>query len=275
MPLAQSTERMPLSSRRDVSQIYACIPNLLIQLLSSSPIGGHLCYLPVVNRLSFYLAHTNFDIMVTILPIFGLFLIPLSIRYIFNPPRSHPLVGIPTESIFLISAYLLLKHPIASSVVFGTRNASSNLELCSLKRVCPLESLPHAVQIESIVALFLAGDALFKALLYIGVDPQSQGVKIALPLFKVLIIHARIFGGPLMGLARSLLSMQEVFLNCAGRFGRDLCGLGDEGENDIDLESQTHNVSRHFPFITGPCYTVIDYSSSRTYQHHPEFQMKI
>ena len=85
---------------------------------------------------------------------------------------------------------------------------------------------------------------MFKALLYIGVDPQSDGVKIAPPLFKVLIIHARIFGGPLMGIARSLLSMQEVFLNCAGRFGRDhLGGLGDEGENDIDLESQTHNVS--------------------------------
>ena len=46
-----------------------------------------------------------------------------------------------------------------------------------------------------------------------------------------------------MGLARSLLGMQEVFLNCAGRFGRDMLGSGDEGENDIDLESQTHNVS--------------------------------
>ena len=47
-----------------------------------------------------------------------------------------------------------------------------------------------------------------------------------------------------MGIARNLLGMQEVFLNCAGRFGRDhLGGLGDEGENDIDLESQTHSVS--------------------------------
>ena len=80
---------------------------------------------------------------------------------------------------------------------------------------------------------------MFKALLYIGVDPQSEGVKIAPPLFKVLIIHARIFGGPLMGLARSLLSMQEVFLNCAGRFGRDMLGLA--GDDDIDLESQTHD----------------------------------
>ena len=44
-----------------------------------------------------------------------------------------------------------------------------------------------------------------------------------------------------MGLARSLLGMQEVFLNCAGRFGRDMLGSGDEGENDIDLESQTHD----------------------------------
>ena len=80
---------------------------------------------------------------------------------------------------------------------------------------------------------------MFKALLYIGVDPQSEGVKIAPPLFKV----ARIFGGPLMGLARNLLGIEEVFLNCAGRFGCDLRGSGDEGENDIDLESQTHNVS--------------------------------
>ena len=118
---------------------------------------------------------------------------------------------------------------------------------------------------------------MFKALLYIGVDPQSEGVKIAPPLFKVLIIHARIFGGPLMGLARSLLGMQEVFLNCAGRFGHDMLGAGDEGENDIDSESQTHDdVSVDiFRLLLLHATQLLTIPRQRTYQHHPEFQMKI
>ena len=66
--------------------------------------------------------------METILAIFGLFLIPLSIRYIFNPSRVRPLVGIPAESIFLTGAFLLLKPSIASSLTFGTHNTLSNLE---------------------------------------------------------------------------------------------------------------------------------------------------
>ena len=88
--------------------------------LLSIPIGGH--YLPVVNRLSFYSVHPNFDIMETILPMFGLFLIPLFIWYFFNPPRIHPLVGIPAKSIFLIRTYILLKPSVASSLTFGTHN---------------------------------------------------------------------------------------------------------------------------------------------------------
>lgn len=39
---------------------------------------------------------------------------------------------------------------------------------------CPTESLPYAFQIVSIIAFLLTGDILFKALLYIGVDPQSE-----------------------------------------------------------------------------------------------------
>ena len=80
-----------------------------------------------------------------------------------------------------------------------------------------------------------------------------------------------------MGLARSLLGMQEVFLNCAGSFGRDhLGGLGDEGENDIDLESQTHNVSVDiFRLVLVHATQLLTIPRQRTYQHHPEFQMKI
>ena len=69
-----------------------------------------------------YSVHPNFDIMEMILPMFGLFLIPLSIWYFFNPPQIHPLVGIPAKSIFLIRAYILLKPSVASSLTFGTHN---------------------------------------------------------------------------------------------------------------------------------------------------------
>ncbi|KIJ94967.1 hypothetical protein K443DRAFT_134564 [Laccaria amethystina LaAM-08-1] len=151
------------------------------------------------------------EINIFILSIFGLFLIPLSIRYFLNP--------CPAQSIFLASAFLLLKPPIASSLIF--------------------ESLPHALQIASIVAFFVAGDALFKALLYIGADPQSGG-GIAPTALNALIILGRIFGGLFMDLARSVLGLQLDLLNFAGRFGRNLYGLEGELENDVELESQTH-----------------------------------
>jgi hypothetical protein len=80
---------------------------------------------------------------------------------------------------------------------------------------------------------------LFKALLYIGVDPQSGG-GIAPTALNALIILGRIFGGLFMDLARSVLGLQLDLLNFAGRFGRNLYGLEDELENDVELESQTH-----------------------------------
>ncbi|EDR07660.1 uncharacterized protein LACBIDRAFT_327540 [Laccaria bicolor S238N-H82] len=110
---------------------------------------------------------------------------------------------------FLTSTFLLLKPPVASSLIFT-----------------------------SIVAFLLAGDVLFKALLYIGVDPQSEH-ETAPKFLKVFIIHGRKFGGHLMDLVRHLLGIQHVLLDCIGRLGRTLCGLEDELEIDTDLESQT------------------------------------
>ncbi|EDR03009.1 uncharacterized protein LACBIDRAFT_331967 [Laccaria bicolor S238N-H82] len=82
---------------------------------------GHLSrYLPV-----FYLAHPIFDIMETILPIFCLCLIPLSIRYFSSSSQISPSAA---ELIFLISAFFLLRPPVTSSLIFGTQNTLSNLE---------------------------------------------------------------------------------------------------------------------------------------------------
>ena len=79
---------------------------------------------------------------------------------------------------------------------------------------------------------------MFKALLYIGVDPQFEHEMVP-TLLNVFIIHGRILGSHLMGLARHVLGLQHVLLDCIGRFGHTLCGLENELENDMDLESQT------------------------------------
>jgi len=54
------------------------------------------------------------------------------------------------------------------------------------------------------------------------------------------MIHGKIFVGHLMDLARHVLGLRHILLDCVGHFGRTLCGLEYELENDIDLESQTH-----------------------------------
>lgn len=149
--------------------------------------------------------------METILPIFCLCLIPLSIRYFSSSSQISPSAA---ELIFLISAFFLLRPPVISSLIF--------------------ESLPHALQIVSTVAFFLGGDALFKALLYIGVDPQHRTPTI----WKIFIVHSRVFGGHLMKFVYHLLGIQEDLLDFARRCGRTSCGLGDELEDDI--ESQMH-----------------------------------
>lgn len=148
--------------------------------------------------------------METILPIFSLSIIPLSIRYSPNQSQIPPLpvVWIPAESLFLISAFFLLKPPVTSSLIY--------------------ESLPPAVQKASIVAFFLAGDVVFKALLYIGVDLEDR----AETFLNFSIVMGRIIGAWLMDVAGCVLRLQQAW-------SRTLCGLEDELGDDIDLESQT------------------------------------
>lgn len=43
-----------------------------------------------------------------------------------------------------------------------------------------------------------------------------------------------------MELAHHVLGLRHILLDCAGGFGRTLCGLEFELENGIDLEAQTH-----------------------------------
>ena len=54
------------------------------------------------------------------------------------------------------------------------------------------------------------------------------------------MIHGRIIGAHLMELAHHVLGLRHILFDCAGGFGRTLCGLEFELENDIDLESQIH-----------------------------------
>ncbi|EDR02957.1 uncharacterized protein LACBIDRAFT_307868 [Laccaria bicolor S238N-H82] len=156
------------------------------------------------------------EMILATLLIFALFLIPLAIQYFLNPPKIHPILSIPAESVFLTSAFFLLKPPVASSLIF--------------------ESLPHALQIVSIVAFLLAGDVLFKALLYIGVDPQSE-TEVAPTIVKVLIIHGRIFCGHLKELVYHVLGFRHLLFESAVGFGRTLCGLDNELD---DLELLIH-----------------------------------
>ncbi|EDR03006.1 uncharacterized protein LACBIDRAFT_331963 [Laccaria bicolor S238N-H82] len=53
-------------------------------------------------------------------------------------------------------------------------------------------------------------------------------------------LHARVFGRHLMNFVYHLLGIQQDLLDFAGRCGRTSCGLGDELEDDIELESQMH-----------------------------------
>ncbi|EDQ98626.1 uncharacterized protein LACBIDRAFT_298776 [Laccaria bicolor S238N-H82] len=56
------------------------------------------------------------EMILATLLIFALFLIPLAIQYFLNPPKIHPILSIPAESVFLTSAFFLV---FASSVQSG------------------------------------------------------------------------------------------------------------------------------------------------------------
>ncbi|EDR07818.1 uncharacterized protein LACBIDRAFT_327539 [Laccaria bicolor S238N-H82] len=119
--------------------------------------------------------------------------------YFFNTSWIRPFLWVPAELTSLMGGFFLLKRHAASSPIF---------------------------------------DALFKGLVFLGAGSKSEE-KMALTFIKFFDIYGRKFGGHFMNLARRVLGLEHILLDCAGSLCHVLC-LGIEPEDDIDLESQAH-----------------------------------
>jgi len=169
--------------------------------------------------------------------IFALLLIPLSLGYFFTTSWIRPFLWIPAESTYLMGTFFVLNP--TSSEVFRMHCTFIQPRTQSLKLVYlfSTESSPYAIRIGSMVVFFLIADIYFKVFVFLGAGcPSNEGM--ALTFNKFFMISGWKFGGYFMDLARRVLDLGHILLDCAGGLGHALC-FGNELEDDIDLESQT------------------------------------